>query len=125
MAKILIVDDSRLTRRLLAKALDDAGHETVQVKNGEEGLRAFEAFRPDCVISDLLMPVMDGFAFAAAIREIDGNVPVLISTADIQERTRERCEEIGVTRLLNKPVKAVELCGAVDAAVTGREVTAQ
>jgi two-component system chemotaxis response regulator CheY len=106
MARMLVVDDSRLTRRLITAALKKADHEVTEAANGALGLEAFRAEPPDAVFSDLLMPEMDGFEMAAAIRAIDPNVPIIIATADIQESSRERCEEIGVTRLVNKPFKA-------------------
>lgn len=125
MAKILVVDDSRLTRRLVCRALENAGHEVVQVANGEEGLKAFNAFTPDCVISDLLMPVMNGFDFAAALREIDPDVPVLVSTADIQDKSRARVEALGVVRMLHKPLKEAEIVEAVREALASQEVAAR
>ncbi|MEM8865949.1 MAG: response regulator [Planctomycetota bacterium] len=125
MAKVLVVDDSRLTRRLIVSALEKAGHDIVQAQNGEEGLKAFRAFNPDCVMSDLLMPVMDGFELTRELRSLDPFVPILISTADIQERSRERCEELRVTRMLNKPLKPQEICDAVADAISSQEVATQ
>ncbi len=117
MAKLLVVDDSRLTRRIIVSALTEGGHECVQAENGELGLEAFRAGSFDCIMSDLLMPCMDGFGMAAAIREIDACIPILVATADIQESSRQRCEEIGVTRLLNKPLKAEQINEAVAEAI--------
>ena len=122
MARLLVVDDSRLTRRLIAGALKKAGHEVREAGDGAEGLEAFKSERPDFIFSDLLMPVMDGFEFAAAVRELDATVPLVIVTADIQESSREKCEAIGVTEMLNKPLKANEICAAVDRALSPEEV---
>ncbi|MEM6798601.1 MAG: response regulator, partial [Planctomycetota bacterium] len=71
MGKILVVDDSRLTRRVIVGALEEAGHEIVQASNGAEGIKAFRAFNPDCVMTDLLMPEMDGFELTQEIRSLD------------------------------------------------------
>lgn len=121
MAKILVVDDSRLTRRVIVNALQPAGHEIVQAGNGEEALKAFRAFSPDCVMTDLLMPVMDGFELTREVRSLDPFVPIIVSTADIQECSRKRCEELRVTRMLNKPLKAAEINAAVDETLAARE----
>lgn len=123
MAKVLVVDDSGLSRRVIVAAVKSAGHEVMQAADGEKGVKAFRAFGPDLVMSDLLMPVMDGFGLTAAIRSIDPDMPIIITTADIQDRSRERCEALGVTRMLTKPAKKEEIVAAVEEALAAREVT--
>lgn len=113
MAKVLVVDDSRLTRRIITGALKKAGHQVSEATNGEEGLAAFKSDSPDCVFSDLLMPIMDGFEMTAAIAELSPSTPVIVATADIQDSSRDRCEENGVRLMLNKPLKAEEISDAV------------
>ncbi len=122
MARILVADDSRLTRRLIVGALKKAGHEVREAADGAEGFEAFQADCPDFIFSDLLMPVMDGFEFATAVRELNTTVPLVIITADIQESSREKCEAIGVTEMLNKPLKANEICAAVSRALNPEEL---
>ena len=121
MAKILVVDDSGLTRRVLVGAIKGAGHDVVQAADGADGLKAYRAFSPDLVMTDLLMPVMDGFELTSEIRALDPEVPILVSTADIQDRSRERCEELGVTRMLHKPIKKDDIVAAVAEALASRE----
>lgn len=113
MAKVLVVDDSRLTRRMIVGALVKGGHECVQAGNGVEGLEAFHAESPDCVFSDLLMPVMDGFEMTAAINQVSPETPVIVATADIQDSSRARCDENGVRLLLNKPMRPEQINAAV------------
>lgn len=119
MPKILVVDDSRLTRRVVVGALQKAGYECVEAGDGAEALEAFGREAPDCVFSDLLMPRMDGFELTARLRDLAPEVPVIIATADIQDSSRERCLEAGVVRLLNKPLKADEIASAVAEALAG------
>lgn len=114
MARLLVVDDSRLTRRIIVGALKTAGHICTEACDGVEGLEAFQKGDFDGVFSDLLMPNMDGFEMTAAIRKLDADIPILVATADIQESSRLRCEEIGVTRMLNKPMKGTEINLAID-----------
>ncbi|MEO0531056.1 MAG: response regulator [Planctomycetota bacterium] len=114
MAHLLVVDDSRLTRRIVVGALKSAGHTCVEASDGCEGLEVFQQGGFDCVMSDLLMPNMDGFEMTAAIREQDPSIPIIVASADIQESSRQRCEEIGVTRMLNKPMKGPQITEAVD-----------
>ena len=63
----------------------------------------------DIVLCDLLMPVMDGFGFLSALKEMNKPVPVLILTSDIQERTRRKALESGALDLLHKPPKYDEV----------------
>ncbi len=122
MPKILVVDDSRLTRRIICKALTDAGHEVSQAVNGQEGLEAFREGEFDLVLSDLLMPVMDGFQFTETIRNESPSTPIIVSTADIQESSQERCREIGVNRILNKPAKADTITSTVEELLATSEI---
>lgn len=119
MAKILIVDDSTLSRAMVAKALKEAGHEVVQAANGREGIAAFERESFDCVVTDLLMPVVDGHQLLTHVRSIDRRIPVVVLTADIQASTQAMCQELAVSGFMNKPVKAETLRTCVEKALSG------
>lgn len=108
MAQILIVDDSPFTRRQLKKALLALGHQVTEADNGARALEAISLAQPDVVFTDLLMPEMNGFEFIGQLRaRADGTeaTPVVVLTADIQDSSRDRCEELGATTFINKPVK--------------------
>ena len=85
MAKVLVVDDSGLSRRLIAGAVKQGGHEVLQAADGADGLKAFRAFEPDCVMSDLLMPVMGVMMQSAAM----GALPTLRAAVDPESRGGE------------------------------------
>ncbi|MEN0110074.1 MAG: response regulator [Planctomycetota bacterium] len=123
MAKVLVVDDSRLTRRIECSALEAAGHECVQASDGEEGLTAFRKESPDCVLTDLLMPNLDGFGLIEAIRATDERTPILVASADIQQSSTDRCIALGVECVLTKPLKGAQLADAVGAAIRGQTTT--
>jgi CheY-like chemotaxis protein len=107
-----------MSRRVfLAKPLREAGYEVFEAEDGASGLEAFEEHNPDVVISDLLMPGMDGFEFVEALREREAKCPVIVASADIQQTSRTRVEELGTFGFLNKPFKAEELLEMVDRAV--------
>ncbi|NOY43316.1 MAG: response regulator [Planctomycetes bacterium] len=118
MTRILVVEDSMLSRRMVVDALKEAGYETSEAKNGEMGLEMFRENRPDCVVSDLLMPIMDGQTLLGHIRELDTEVPVIIASADIQQSSRDICESLGINGFLNKPVKSADLLERIKAALT-------
>ena len=71
MATILVADDSWLSRQMLDKILKEAGHEVVQANDGVEALEKIGRHTPDCLLLDLLMPEMDGFAVLAELRKRD------------------------------------------------------
>jgi len=117
VATILLIDDSRLSRSMAAKPLAEAGYAVVEAVDGEGGLRAVEQHQPDCVVTDLLMPGLDGFHMLEEIRRRGNNVPVIVLTADIQEGSRAECERQSVVAFLNKPIDPVVLREAVDRAL--------
>ncbi|WP_440949962.1 response regulator [Methanosphaerula subterraneus] len=113
MARILIIDDSSFQRGIIRKTLLQAGYETVEAKNGREGLLQARDAAPDLILLDLVMPEMDGFAVLTELQKQQNRVPVVVVTADIQEITREQCLALGAAGFLNKPVKTEDLITAV------------
>jgi CheY-like chemotaxis protein len=109
MAIVLVIDDSKLSRTMAVKALGDAGYTVVEAADGEQGITAMEQHQPDCIVTDLLMPVLDGHGFLGQIRRRGIQTPVVVLSADIQSSTREMCEELGISSFINKPIKAEEL----------------
>lgn len=86
--KILVVEDSKLLRNVLRDSLASGGFDTIEAENGEEGLMmAFNA-RPDLIILDLMMPVMDGMELYQKLRSDawGGSVPVIMLTATTTEK---------------------------------------
>ena len=104
MSKVLVIDDSRLARCMTSDALSRGGFDVVQAVNGQRGLEAFAEHQPDCVVIDLLMPVMTGQEFIRRLREDDDSTPVLVLTSDIQDSSRIECESLGISKFLHKPV---------------------
>jgi CheY-like chemotaxis protein len=114
---ILIAEDSGFTRRLLGKGLRDAGYSVLEAEDGAKALEVFKSQRPDCVITDLLMPVMGGVELLQKVRQVDPIVPVIVLTADVQESSFARCRELGIQGFLNKPARPEELLPCVRAAL--------
>src|SRR5688572_5524279 len=100
MATILIVDDLAANRQLLVTLLRQQGHRLLEATNGSEGLAAIAAERPDLVITDVLMPVMDGYEFVKRLR-LDpafSKIPVVLHTAYYGEReARALASSLGVS----------------------------
>lgn len=122
MARILVIDDSDLSRGSVYDTLVAVGHDVVTANDGQEGLEAYASHRPDCIVLDLLMPRMGGQNFLQQLRADGSDTPVIISTVNIQEATREHVEELGISAYLNKPMKRAECIELVASVLEGREV---
>jgi diguanylate cyclase (GGDEF)-like protein/PAS domain S-box-containing protein len=106
IATILIVDDHVLNREFLMTLLSYGGHRLLEASNGAEGLKMVLAERPDLVISDILMPNMDGYEFVTRLHEnvATADVPVIFYTATYREREAMAvAESCGVRWVLPKP----------------------
>lgn len=119
MAKILIVDDSSLSRRMLRAILAPAGHEVVEASDGLVALERYALDQPDLVLLDLVMAGMDGFEVLEKIRQLDGEARVIVATADLQTLTRKMVETAGALTLINKPYAAQTVLEAVSSALKG------
>ncbi len=116
MADILIVDDLQLNREFLATLLRYADHEVREAMNGAEALEAMHETRPDLVITDILMPLMDGAEFArrvAANPEL-ASTPIIFYTATYRlADARELASACGVSTVIGKPSEPQTLLDAV------------
>ncbi|NBA96592.1 response regulator transcription factor [Pseudomonas sp. R5(2019)] len=78
MSTILIIDDEYLIAEILGMALEDEGYEVVKAANGAKGLELIEQAQPHLVITDYMMPVMNGLEFAQKLRQSDQRVPIIL-----------------------------------------------
>ncbi|MCP5052854.1 MAG: response regulator [bacterium] len=121
MAKILIIDDSRFARLKMSDKLKEGGFEVIEAENGEIGLKVTQRENPDCIICDLLMPVMGGFDFLTNAKQEGIDIPVLILTSDIQEKTRSKAMELGALELINKPPNYGEIISRINKTLRDRK----
>ena len=119
MALVLIIDDSAFQRGVIRSLVRDAGYETEEAENGRAGLEKIAARKPDCILTDLLMPDMGGLELLESLRELGAAIPVIIITGNIQESVRQRCLELGAAAVVNKPVRQEELLPAIEKALGG------
>jgi signal transduction histidine kinase len=106
MSSILILDDRPADRELLAMLLDHAGHYIIEAATGDEALGLVRAERPDLVITDIVMPGMNGYEFVRRLRGERGTetVPVIFCTANYSlDEVRRLAAAVGVSRFLSKP----------------------
>jgi len=122
MATILVVDDNSLNRKLLVTLLSGDGHLTLEATDGLDGLRLARAQRPQLIISDIVMPTMDGYGFVRALR-LDPQlclIPVIFYTAHYHEREAHKlARACGVAHVVVKPSPAAHLLKAVEQVLAG------
>ena len=103
---ILLVEDSKIQRARLSKLLTNGGFTVVEAENGRVALDKMREQQPELILTDLLMPEMDGIQLLEELNRRGSSVPVVVVTADIQDTTRQRCNDLGVVAFFNKPAAA-------------------
>lgn len=109
--KVLIVDDSPTIRTALRGLVEKMGHSVIEVEDGREALQSYRRDRPDLVLIDVMMPVMDGYEAARQMREIrpDEWVPIIFLSSKEADQDLDRAIEAGGDDYLVKPVSFVVL----------------
>lgn len=102
--EILVAEDDRIYRQALTAILEGAGHVVRLAPNGRKALALFRAQRPELVLLDVMMPVMDGFTACQEIRRLDPSVPVLFLTAKDAEADELRGRGLGADDYIPKAV---------------------
>lgn len=115
--KILIVDDSALSRRTLRRILEPAGYDVVEADDGMAALEVYFLEKPDLVLLDLVMKGMYGLDVLVKLREMDSKAVVVVASADIQSSTRQMVDEAGAHGFINKPFVSEQVIAAVTAAL--------
>ena len=118
-AKILIVDDSALTRRSLRQILETAGCEVVEAENGLDALERYYLDKPDVVMLDLVMRGMYGLEVLHKLRELDPRARIIVVSADIQTSSQDMAGQAGAAGFINKPFDRTDILSALDTALAG------
>lgn len=103
MIKILVAEDDKALRSLICSSLTASGYEYAPCENGDEALNAMQEQTYDMLITDVMMPKLDGFSLAKKIREIDSQIPILFVTALDDKLSMKKGFELGIDDYLVKP----------------------
>ncbi|HDZ4233118.1 TPA: response regulator transcription factor [Campylobacter jejuni] len=114
---ILVVEDEIKTRESLINVLSERFSKVIGAQNGDEGLKKFKKFKPDLVITDIAMSIMDGLDMAREIKEISDDVPIVVLSAYSEKERLLRSIDIGIDKYLIKPVDIEELFKVLDCLV--------
>ena len=114
--KILIVEDEANIRELLRLYLEREGYTVLEAENGVEGIKKWKSDKPDMLLLDVMMPVMDGWAVCREIRA-ESDVPIIMLTAKGETADRVSGLEMGADDYIVKPLEMPEVIARVRAVV--------
>ena len=114
MAHILIAEDEMSVRLFVSRALEHRGHSTVGVEDGGAAIDAMSEEDFDLLLTDIVMPVMDGIALALKVSAENPDMPILMMTGYSHERQRAHNLECLIHDVISKPFSLDELCNTVD-----------
>ena len=110
MATVLLVDDAKASRMIVGKVVKKLGHEIVgQAEDGEKGFEAYKELKPDLVLSDVEMPVLDGHGMVKKIIEFDPDASIAMVTSVVNAQFIQKIMGEGAMDAVKKPVNEAKL----------------
>lgn len=103
MVRILVAEDDAALLKLVCTALQNGGYGTVACADGAQALSAFEQGGIDMIVTDVMMPALDGFGLAEQVRRTDGRIPILFMTALDDKTAEQRGFALGADDYVVKP----------------------
>ena len=114
---ILIVDDDEMMRAFIRELLLINDFKITEAANGKLGLKEFRENTPDLVITDIIMPEMEGISFIRELRSHNEEIPIIAMTGNVHGRMEEYLEissQLGADEILRKPIKSQEFLDAIE-----------
>ncbi len=111
---ILFVEDENSIRTALKKAISDEFKEFMLARDGSEGLKKFQKYKPDIVITDIMMPVIDGLEMSREIKKISRDTPIVVLSAFDEKERLMNAINIGIDKYLMKPIDTDELLNTLE-----------
>ncbi len=123
MANIMIVDDSKFTRKMLSDILTEKGHQIVgEAENAEEAVELYEKLKPDLVTLDIIMPEIEETNAISALKamlRVNPKARVVIVSAMGQKEVVEECIQAGAKDFIVKPIQPSNVAGVVESVLSG------
>lgn len=107
--KILIVEDEKRLAQLLKDSISNSFFSVVIASNGEDGLKKFKSFKPDIIITDIMMPFCDGLEMTLKIKELDESIPIIVLSAHSDKEKLLTAIDLGINKYFIKPFDPEEL----------------
>jgi len=114
--KILLIDDTLSLLEEVNDILSMEGYEVITATNGFEGLEKVGKNKPDIIITDLVMPELDGYNLIEKIKSIDKykNIPIIVLSAQAAKENKDRAFQLQADKYLDKPCSASELISSIE-----------
>ena len=122
MAHILIAEDEEAVRMFVCRALEHRGHTTISVPDGGAAVDAMDKDNFDLLLTDIVMPIMDGISLALKVSSEHPDMPILMMTGYSHERQRAHNLECLIHDVISKPFSLDELCDTVDGVLANPKV---
>jgi two-component system, cell cycle response regulator DivK len=121
MPKILLVEDNELNRDMLSRRLMRKGYDVAIAVDGKEGVEQAQAMRPDIILMDMSLPVMDGWEATRCLKDdpLMQHIPVIALTAHAMRGDEERCLQAGCDDYDTKPIDFPRLLQKIETLLTG------
>ena len=117
MVKVLYVEDELNLALIVKDSLEDYGFDVSHRANGQDALAKFKQDKPDVLVVDIMMPLMDGYTFASEVRNLDAQVPILFLSALNQVEDVVKGFHLGANDYIRKPFKVEELIVLIESLV--------
>lgn len=114
---VLVVDDDEMMRAYVKELLLIHDYKVTEASNGKLGLKEFRENLPDLVITDIIMPEMEGISFIRELRSHNKKVPIIAMTGNVHGRMEEFLDissQLGADEILRKPIKSQEFIDAIN-----------
>jgi DNA-binding response OmpR family regulator len=111
---VLFVEDEKELRNALEGAIGDEFAKFIVARDGDDGLKKFKKFKPDIVITDILMPIRDGLEMAKDIKQISRETPIIVLSAFSEKERLLKAIDVGIDKYLIKPIDPDELMLSVN-----------
>lgn len=113
---ILIVDDSTINTRIIAKMISDLNHQVLIANSGPEALKLLTTFKPSLILLDIKMPKMDGFECCKRIKNSSSraDIPIIFISSSDCSQDRATAKQVGGASYLTKPVDVKELLSQIE-----------
>lgn len=122
VARILLVEDNEMNRDMLSRRLERKGHSVTMAIDGAEGLRMAGEQKPDVILMDMSLPVMDGWEATRRLKadETTRNIPVIALTAHAMSGDEQQARAAGCDEFDTKPIEFARLLGKIESLVRTR-----
>ncbi len=121
MARVLIAEDDTAVREFVSRALVYGGHEVATANDGLEALDVLNGAIYDLLVTDIVMPNLDGIALALKVAKDYPLMPVLLMTGYAAERQRAHNLDVLIHDVITKPFTLQQICAAADEALASRD----